>query len=381
MACEVASPTPSYENVPLEEWINSAREYPGLDAVAAFNASFNNNGDISGQHDGSGGIDPRLLTNASSSANILSTAGSGTKPTDKNAGMFGRHPSPTVNGLRSSAAPSPYFHQSIEGDSNWYQQSFYAPSPLRNQLHRRSVSEPPDQHHLPVHMLRSQHPPSPVFTRSGMPLGTPCPSIAAPPLRQPKVRQPVYRQPFSVVKRQAPRQERHQLRRANTQPSHILGGPTSVPPGFRQSPGPPPRMMMPPPPSMLPPTPMVTTRVCTPAPSPEPMASRVQIDPRLASAAPAMREMPELTTAATPIARVTVEELKAIIKDAVQEAVRAAVGTTGENRPAAETLETTTGMKMEATGGDTKDNEENMQLAVGNEDIRRSIEGDNILWQ
>jgi hypothetical protein len=94
-----------------------------------------------------------------------------------------------------------------------------------------------------------------------------------------------------------------------------------------------------------------------------------------------MREMPELTTAATPIARVTVEELKAIIKDAVQEAVRAAVGTTGENRPAAETLETTTGMKMEATGGDTKDNEENMQLAVGNEDIRRSIEGDNILWQ
>ena len=207
-----------------------------------------------------------------------------------------------------SAASSPYLHPSIEPFDN--QAPPYIPSPLRNQLqiHRRSVSEPPTDmlaHYLYIPAMQAM-PEQPItFTRSGINLGTPKIHHGNRATGA-KKKHPHITEPYPSHK-----PERYHLRRAQTQPGRP--GPTSVP-----------VMMQPPPPQMLVqtfpvPSPVgghaVTTRVCTPAPSPpQQIGSPLQIHPQLmVSPRPVERKMVTI--------RLTVEELKGMITEAVQAAL------------------------------------------------------------
>ena len=211
----------------------------------------------------------------------------------------------------TSAASSPYLHPSIETFDN--QAPPYIPSPLRNQLqiHRRSVSEPPTDmlaHYLHIPAMQGMHtiPEQPItFTRSGINLGTPKIHHGN-RAGGAKKKHPHITEPYPSHK-----PERYHLRRAQTQPGRP--GPTSVP-----------VMMQPPPPQMLVqtfpvPSPVgghaVTTRVCTPAPSPpQQIGSPLQIHPQLmVSPRPVERKMVTI--------RLTVEELKGMITEAVQAAL------------------------------------------------------------
>lgn len=227
------------------------------------------------------------------------------------------------------ATPPPTFHHSIE-EPQEFDFGHYIPSPLKNQLnHRRSVSEPPAA--LPVNDVNAYGIPAPpqpavTFTRSGTPLGTPKVHHGTQIIRN---RHPHVQEPYPT--RPAPpgrawTQKRYHLRRSHTQPSQParrVYAPTSMPAAMHQvhHPPPPATMMQSKQSQMRGPMQAgglaVTSRVCTPGPSPPGMQSNpAYLDPRLHGAG--HEEKQGLTIP------LTIEELRGMITDAVKTALSSA---------------------------------------------------------
>jgi len=370
MACNVAFPAPSSTNSLFDDdWKNCGGDFNDLCAIAAFNDNFDDhNFDLNTTQGGPGGsVDPQILNNTPSPTSTHTAFDSYNHgPLDTS--MFDLYPPPpnTSNG----APPGlPYFsHPFDQHHPIMHERPFAQPSPLRNYVHRRSVSEPPDQHHLWPPQQQEMMP-MPTFTRQGTPLGTPRQQGSRAVAR---TKQPLYRQQFSVVKRQGARQERYQLRRTQTQPAPRDGGPTSVPQAVMQSPPVPQMMAQQANMMMMPPAPQqreVSSRVCTPAPEPELGAAGNEVDPRLAS--PSMGNQ----TQGGVMVSLSVDELRAMIKEAVSEAVKAAVAEfASNNEPAFDGQEQAEAKKADELPGAGDGDEDTIQVANGMEGVRNSIE-------
>ena len=368
----MASPaSSSFDSLFEEDWRNLGGQELGLDSISTFIASLTDEGSVSGEI--GNGIDPQLLHSTPSPSPNHTPFRHDTMTPSYNGlpqgEMLDFFAPSTANSSAHMGGPSPYFHQSIRQHGPFMlQQPFHVPSPLGKQLHRRSVSEPPGQHHIsgrfPPH-----HPPSnPIFTRSGTPLGTPRASGTTASRPPAKLRQPIYRQQYSVAKRQAPRQERHPIRRTQTQPVHSVQSPTSAPSMdvFHS----------PPPQSILTPS-MVSSRVCTPALPPPLIASPSNADPGM------NLQRSGQEAVAIPV---TVEELKRMIMEAVREAVGAALngGVTGSSGSPHTVVGVDTDLgdldaRIDGLEGIDVATDEQMDFAVG-EGVRKSIEGEDSLF-
>ena len=308
MSCEVASPTssPHPDSLFEDDWKRIIRDSGGLGAIAEFNANFNNH-----ETGGNGyGIDPQLLSEVSSPDsnyvplfNTVDDSDSPATTTEHTAPieMPNAYPAPTDSNLASPGS-APYFHQSIEIPEPTFQPPAYIPSPLRHQLHRRSVSEPPGGNpSYGMHSYPAHGGPAVTFHREGILLGTPAPQHSTRSTTKPKTRHPHLQQPYSTTKRQT--RERYQLRRTHTQPE---AAPTSVPAfhGPQQHP-----MTQP----TMPTVPFAGSRTCTPVQSPiqeDILASPVHMGPNRGSAPPERKR-----AVAIPV---SMEELRAMITEAVQ---------------------------------------------------------------
>lgn len=241
-------------------------------------------------------------------------------------------------------AITPYFHHSIEiPDTSMpphqHHHKLYTPLPFHHPLHRRSASEPPAghtpdnvyHHHYPI---SSETPAEVTFHRPGHVIGTPTPepqSHDSPRVKPSGKNKVTNRQhPYPTNKRGlqgVQRKKKHQFRDMK---SEAMRAPTSVP----SSPAPSERttiiddapvvehQLSP----HLPMSPLqlVSSRICTPAPSPERVASPVmQEEDHLDSGKAGVSERGEML--AVPV---SVEELRGWIKEAVREAVE---GLKGEN--------------------------------------------------
>ena len=342
MSCEVAATVAAspYEE-PLfseEEWKKcvGGEDLGGLEAIAEFNESFGSCGGGDGC-----GIDPTLLSNASSPASGHSTASNGSDgdlsqafslmpPTacgdciapnsqaaDLNQAFSPFPPTPSAaypDLLQPSPAPPPFLHHSIES-KNTTQQLLYHPSLIQHQFHRRSVSEPPVG--FPDHTFPHKPPPgvTTTFTRSGFSIGTPKRQYQ--PRNLPKGRPLNRHHPYPTGARRGGGQEgQYQVRRTQMQPMRV--GPTSVPP-MRHVQPPPQQVMFEP---VMPSPPQYTSsRVCTPAPSPEYVATPVNADPFLDALSPVPGPGHEEKKAKVAIP-LGVDELRAMIVEAVQNAVK-----------------------------------------------------------
>ena len=295
----------------------------GLDAIAAFNASFDNNG---AEHSGCGiGIDPQLLSNASSPAsnyttplfnNDESNAGPEIQGAIGQNATSNNYPPPR-DFSQTASASTPYFHRSIETPNVPAQQSVYIPSSLRNQLHRRSVSEPPAG--FPDHLSHPKMPAQAMVTfhREGLSLGTPTLQNGTLTRSIARSRHPHRQQPNPIVNRGG--MERHQLRRTQTQPVHVVQGPTSVPTMNHIPPPQSPQMMMQQP--VVPGLPFVSSRVCTPAPSPEReqiVASPTYLDETRGAEPPAKKRAVAIS--------MSVDELRVLMTEAVHVALKEFAG-------------------------------------------------------
>ena len=343
MSCDVASraSSPFSESPFEEEWKNFGGndDVGGLGAIVQFNANF----DFDGGESSGGVIDPQLLSNASSPASNYSTqlfnnnengpsnaTSADFKPTfiqddtgdlsqtsgQDNGEIFNKYPAPT-DFNQASPNSTPYFNSIEMSTSAMQQRPIYASSPLRNQLHRRSVSEPPGG--IPGnHFQPKPCPPAHTVTfhREGTPLGTPKSQNGIHFRSVPRHKHPYRQQPYTIYKRGGGL-ERGQLRRSQTQPLHALGGPTSVPTMHQVRPHMQPQMMVQ---STMPQPQFVSSRVCTPAPSPTQervLESPIRLDPALSSPSVGVKRKGQAV--AIPV---TPEELSAMITDAVQKALK-----------------------------------------------------------
>ncbi|KAK5167523.1 uncharacterized protein LTR77_007222 [Saxophila tyrrhenica] len=388
MALHVASPTPlSTASLFDDDWKNCGGDIGDLGAIAAFNDTFYAHRFGSSNQTGPGSeIDPQLLSSAPSPASTH-TAFDSYSHDHQNVGsldtsMFGFY-APSNSSHGAVPAASPYLQQTWGPFGPPHQQRSFQTSPhLHPQLHRRSISEPPEQHHMP---WPPQPQPVPTFTRSGTPLGIPR-QMNGQINRASSKRQPPYRQHFSVAKRQAPRQERYQLRRTQTQPIRGPGGPTSVPPSHVHQSPPVPQMMMsqpalmPPPPPPPPQAQMVSSRVCTPGPPP---AHGLNEDNTNGHASPSPTSGPAQRQIGVQIP-LTLDELKAMIKGAVQEAVKASLAELSRGTASAPVDETaaseeTAGSEVPSATDEDKD-DDTIQVCYGMEGVRNSIEVDDGLF-
>lgn len=365
MACDIAnsspSPSPYPENFLDDTWGSKDPETTDLDTLAEFNAAFGGNGD------GNAGIDPQMLSNPSSPTSAFTGTAFDTTPFDQSlnpetsAGL-GAYPS------MDFASPAPYYQQSMELHSA----APFQPSALRYQTRQRSVSEPPDgfaQHHPhQPRYVQSGGPPM-MFHRGGHYLGRPQ-ATTLKSLPKGKAGQQMRSQPYkckpSRQTEQHQQQQRYQLRRAQTQP--VRPPPTSVPAGMGMGISMPPNASPMPQPMMaghmlpqqqafdpLPPVmegqAYVTSRVCTPAPeippppammgSPAQPQHTPQIDPLLTQATPSLTSAGASVGGSAPAAGyggttavtvpLTVDELRAMIFEAVQKAVKGLGGRTPES--------------------------------------------------
>lgn len=311
MSCEVAAPagSPFAESIFEEEWKKCTGDDAGvLDTIAQFNAGFRN--DFVAGSNASGGVDPQLLSNASSpAATPNNTIKNDETDIDElfNFDQVQSSAYPEVNNPVSTAtaATPPYYHQSIEtGTSHNNNPHPYHPSPLYHQYgHRRSVSEPPGGHPTPQEQNITFH-------RQGHLLGTPS-------MKSTTRAKGHRRHPYLPLN--APASAKQQMRRTQTQQSaQLVRAPTSTP-----------HQMMAPTQSyhprneMIPPQrltgPFVSSRVCTPSPEPPVRMDPTSIDPALARP-PGQQYEERKPTVAIPLA---VEELKDMITEAVQKAVEA----------------------------------------------------------
>lgn len=310
MACDVVS-SPFQEASAFEDdWQKAVGDAShgsggGLDLIAEFNAACDTNTTAFDDNASSGlghgnGIDPHLLHSATASP-------------EPNSDIFDP-------GFQDPFSSYPDFNQPTPANTPYFHHPTQIPmvpvfaSPvLRNSLHRRSVSEPPESfphhHHQPQrpHFLPSGPPMT--FTRDGHFLGQPKPQhpTSRAMKNASKGKAPYRGQPYAVKGAPPPGPARYEFRQPRSHAQTIgPGGPTSMPRGV-YTPGPPP-----PPPLQRAYT---TSRVCTPAPSPvfEPVgASPGVIDPVLKGLAVEEKK----------VVAIPVEELRSLITEAVRKAVQ-----------------------------------------------------------
>lgn len=217
-----------------------------------------------------------------------------------------------ANGLEltSEHGPGMYPYFTNEAQPSPYLDPFRSPaphlSPLRHSF-RRSVSEPPDglQHHLAKPGPR----PLTTFHRDGHYLGDQVKTGTMPlkSLPRSKAARP---QPYSRKN-----QQRYHLRRTHTQPMR----PPMRTPAFHP-PGPPVLFNSPILHQRTPPPQYVSSRVCTPIPSP--MASPTQmIDPALSAQSPGVSRSNNEEAEAFSI-KLTKDELRAMMFEVFQQAVK-----------------------------------------------------------
>lgn len=323
MACEVAN-SPFSEHGYDEAW-SAGGNADGLDAIIDFNNSFND-----ASHASNGAVDPNTLSNPPSPASDFANPFGG--DADDN-----QAPAPAYPSDLTEAPQTPYF-QSIEQQKGSLPASTSAT--LRHEF-RRSVSEPPGG--LPIHHRHVQGQPqvTTTFHRNGHFLGHSVPSAGIQKLKSlPKNKPAHHSRNHSYNKQHCTRQS---VRRCNTQPGRPMQAPTSMPapqammmPHPQPHPFPPamgmshPMLMafepMPGLPENAPHTPRyLSSRVCTPAGSPQQV-----IDPMLTAPSPPTPGNVGLgiglvggqaQAAAGVTVPLTVEELKTIIQEAVNQAV------------------------------------------------------------
>ena len=317
MAVDIAS-SPFHETSAFEDdWQKAVNHNDpnlgGLDLIADFNASCDSNTNAFDDNATTdNGIDPQLL----SSTPAASPGQSADIFDDPFGGNGDEFAYPDYN--QPAPVNTPYFHSVAEKPCAPPVAPMFA-SPLRNQLHRRSVSEPPEgalHHHQP--------PPSSYFipsgppmtlTRSGHFLGQPKPQHSSQRgVKGAGRNKPMRGQPYAVKNAHyQPPQPHHRfnMRRSKTQPLHMRNAPpTSMPHGIGNATSPPP----------LPPQPPVHayphphSRVCTPAPSPHhqnTIAASPPIDPMLQQSMPPVNK----------VVSIPVDELRGMITEAVRKAV------------------------------------------------------------
>lgn len=311
MACDIAS-TPFYETSAFEEdWqtaVHGGTDPDRLGLVAELNAASDNNAAVFDSNSmATNNIDPQLLDTAAASpdttVNVFDQAFA-----SQGEFVYEDHSQPTpVN--------TPYF------DSNQASIApaapIFASSPLRHQLHRRSVSEPPDnfQHNFQLHQQEAgahfvpAGPPM-TLTRAGHFLGQPKPQRLGPRIMKSLPKSKHFRgQPYTTKNDVASQRmigERYDFRQRRPQPMHAHTiGPTSVPQeAYINNPTPAPQPLQ---------HPHTTSRVCTPAPSP--MHEGVVGSP--GPIHPMFRAM----TPEKKVVSIPVEQLKSLIEDAVRKAV------------------------------------------------------------
>ncbi|KAK5131997.1 hypothetical protein LTR08_000418 [Meristemomyces frigidus] len=361
MACDTATNSPYPESLLSDTWGSKDPETTELDAIAEFNAAFG--GD-------SNSIDPQMLSNPSSPASSFTTA--------FNAGGLDQTMSPEPNaGLGAyptdfATSGAPYYHSSFELHAT----SPFQPSSLRYQSRQRSVSEPPDGYH--IHRQQVQSGPQMTFHRNGHWLG---PDQQARPLKSLPKNKGVRSQPYKCKPnlfdhREQP-QSRYQLRRTQTQP---VRPPMSVPAGSMSphhlpttSPHPmahlhSQQLSGEPLPTVMEGQRYVTSRVCTPTPELPPPAMMPQspvqqIDPLL------MMPLMGGDGQAAVTVPLTVEQLRVMIMEAVQNAVKGLEGGKSEEL----------GAGPEVTMRDEKPLGGEEQESSDEGTARGSIEGEDIV--
>ena len=378
MSCEVAKSPFSDQSFPNSFDSNTGHDGDGVDlsALATFDPnSFNNVIDQSC-------VDPNTLSNHAGSGSPADPFDPILTP-DFTTDIY----TPDFNAIQ----PSPYF-QSIEQQQQHHHhqqqqpQPFgdpFIPSALRNQhhqTHRRSVSEPPGNALMHHGQGQSHLPPSDalmIFHRDGHKLGVPR-SAAAPMTKKGKQTRAApyqHRTPHQSPAQQhqqphAPQStSRYQLRRAYTQQqqSAVQRPPTSAPHNmppapFHQSPQQHQQMPQHIPFDQMPPLHQepqyVSSRVCTPAPE--------AVDPFLCSLPPATstgtppafnnvggnvitpQQQQQQQQQSSPenlvVVKMGVNELRALITEVVQKAVKGLRAAEGEVK----TVATDAGMDLDA---------------------------------
>lgn len=307
MASDVAN-SPLPEGLFDDSWNKVGSSNNGLDAIVDFNATFD--------QQNSNTIDPNLTFSnpatpqrENQDAFNFNAASTGFDQTFSPAASYEAYPT-TFNEVPSS----PYY-SSVE----MHPQPAYNPSPFRNERsgHRRSVSEPPGMPDAPqVLFHRDQH-----YLGQSI-RGRPVPLKSLPRNKQLReythsTRKATRNHPYPPAQ---PGFRPGMLQRAQTQPVRPMHPPTSVPMGISMPQYIPPNYQRPhPQPEVMAEQqygPASSSRVCTPIPEAV-MSSPPFIDPALGVA-----DVPANSAKKPGVAiPVSLEELKAIIFDAVREAI------------------------------------------------------------
>ncbi|KAK5725742.1 hypothetical protein LTR15_003932 [Elasticomyces elasticus] len=313
MACEIAS-SPFTEHRIEDGWMKTAEHGNGFDALVEFNTTF-------GEGSNHGTIDPHMLSNPPSPANSFTSEflipGMDQTISPQASNGLGIYP-------HDFGSPhAPYYSTDNHHTAG---PSSFTSSSMRHEF-RRSVSEPPGG--LPIQRVQMHNSgPQMTFNRNGHFIG----NLQPPQLQRLKSLPKSKSARSQPYKTKMSGQQRYQLRRTQTQPVRQHTAPTSTP-----------SMMAPPsshpyPPALgtafsphmvghqvfepLPTVPeqrsYISSRVCTPTPD-EVFGgqSHQAIDPMLtAPPTPADRQDKAVTVA------LTVDQLKSMITEAVQKAVR-----------------------------------------------------------
>lgn len=316
MSTEGASPTPAATpsgSIFDDDW----KSFGGHDPNEFENLDYLDLDDILGPPLKAGGapdsINPQVLNSATTSKRRSSNTRA---PQDGEEDNIIVGPAPKAEEFdQPSAASSPYSHPSIEAPYPTH--PTYIPVPLHSELHRRSVSEPPTgipSDHLHAYAMPTMLEPALTFTRSGMTIGTPKLHHGN---RATRSRHPHLQEPYPTLMSVGQDRDHSRPWRARRR----RHGPTSVPPMHPMHHIPRPQMITQ---QQLPPSqhipvqrrgPAVSSRVCTPAPSPpQQQQGPVQIDPYLMNA-PSVAERKAVTIP------LTVEELRGMITEAVRAAL------------------------------------------------------------
>ncbi|KAK6393488.1 hypothetical protein LTR65_002360 [Meristemomyces frigidus] len=374
MACDVAS-SPYSEGILDDSWGSKNPETTDLDAIVDFNAAFG------GGNDENNTINPQMLSNPSSPASSYNNAfnSNGVDHTlSPEPTSLGAYPTDFAN---SQSSATPYYHPSLELNPALH----FQPPGLRYQTRQRSISEPPDgfaQHR------QMPNGPDVTFHRGGHFLGyqqqqgpKPLKSLPKGKLGHQQMRSQPYKcKPNRAADHHQQQQQRYQLRRTQTQPMRPPMSVPAMPPPHpmahmqMQSHG---QHMFEPLPPVMEGQRYVTSRVCTPVPEalPPVMAQsprQQEIDPLLMMPLPLAAvvgsDQGGKQTVTVPL---TVEELRAMIMEAVQKAVKgvetgnAGVVESGMDEP----------MKEESVEELVVEE----QVAQGDEPAQASIESDDFL--
>ncbi|KAK5736098.1 hypothetical protein LTS12_026280 [Elasticomyces elasticus] len=315
MACETAS-SPFSEHRIEDSWMKTTEHGNGFDALAEFNTTF-------GGGSNHGTIDPHMLSNPPSPANSFTS--------DFHIPGVDQTMSPQAsNGLgiypHDFGSPhAPYYSTDSHHTTGT---SSFTSSGMRHEF-RRSVSEPPGG--LPLqHVQMHNNGPQMTFNRNGHFIG----NLQPPQLQRLKSLPKSKSARSQPYKTKMSGQQRYQLRRTQTQPVRQHTAPTSTPsmmapPSSHPHPYPPalgpafsPHMVghqvFEPLPTVPEQRSYISSRVCTPTPDEVSGGQSQQaIDPMLtAPPTPADRQDKAVTVA------LTVDQLKSMITEAVQKAVR-----------------------------------------------------------